>query len=68
MDNNEIWLEAVFEHFHQAVAEGNYALCKDILEDTKQEGFEVSAKAMETLLREETIGTFTYPSNEKTWN
>lgn len=62
MYNDEVWIEAVYDNYKQAIAEGNYSLVKDIIEDVKNEGFDNVAKTMEQLLKEETLDTFLYQS------
>lgn len=47
--NTERWLDAAFENFQQAVDEGNYALCKDIIADVQDVNLEAGRQLNEVL-------------------
>lgn len=68
MNDNKSYLEGVREMFEIAISAGNYEEVKSIIDMVRIEGFEVEAKQLEQELKEETIGTFLYPSSEQTWN
>lgn len=61
MEDNKLWLEFIKEAFEGAVANGDYATCKDVILKLRDEGFEVEAKQLQTELVEEKLGTFLYP-------
>lgn len=62
LKENDAWVEAAYENFDQAVEEGNYALCKDIIEDMKDKGFGEYARTLEIVLKALPLTRFTKPS------
>lgn len=48
-EQNDIWLEQAGENFDQAVAEGNYALCKDIIADVQEVNLDAGRQLNEQL-------------------
>lgn len=67
MEDSKTYLEAVHDAFEVDISEGDYVLCKDIIQRVRDEGFEVEAKQLQADLVEEKLGTFLYPSNEQSW-
>lgn len=65
---NSAWLEGIRDSFEVAVAEGDYVLCKEIIQKVRDEGFDAEAKQLQAALVEETIGTFIHETDEKSWN
>lgn len=59
---NEVWLEAAWETFQEAVEKGNYSLAKDVIADTKDAGFENAANTMIEFLRNTPITKFVVKS------
>lgn len=59
IQQNEIWLEAAYEHFRGALDVGNYPLALDVIEDTRDKGFELEAKIMHNVLMSQTVNLFT---------
>jgi hypothetical protein len=50
----EDWLEAVKENFDSSLEENNIALCKEIIADTLDAGFQEAAQEMTLKLRQHT--------------
>ncbi len=46
---NDQWLEQAGENFEQAIAEGNYALCKDIIADVQEVNLDAGRQLNEQL-------------------
>lgn len=67
MEDNKAWLEQVGVNFEIALANGDYVDCKELIGRVRDEGYEVEAKELERLLKEETIGTFIHESSEYDW-
>lgn len=59
---NDRWLEAAQENFETALAQGDYAGCKDVIADTQEAGFLDAARAMNTQLRDTPISQFAVKS------
>lgn len=59
---NDVWLEAVFENFQDALDAGNYALVKDVIADTQEAGFLDEARVMNNKLRNTPITQFAQPT------
>ena len=57
-DENVQWLEAAKDAFNIGIAEGQYVICASFIQKVRDEGFDVEAKELDRLLKEETIGTF----------
>lgn len=69
MENaNEVWLSGVHDSFEVAVAEGEYVLCKEIIQKVRDEGFDAEAKQLQAELVEETLGTFIHETDQNSWN
>ena len=49
--NNEIWLEHMYENFLGAIDAGNYELAEAYIQDTHNEGFADQASLMREELR-----------------
>lgn len=59
MENqNEIWLQSAQENLDQAIDEGNYQLCLDIIEDVFEKGFEPESRTMREQLRNSNLQLF----------
>lgn len=67
MNDNKEWLEGVHDAFEVAVSEGDYVLCKEIIQKVRDEGFDTEAKQLQNELVEETLGTFIHETDAKTW-
>lgn len=55
---NEKWIEDAKDNFGQAVDEGNYTLCKDIIADVQEAGFLDEGRALNDLLRAVPVSKF----------
>lgn len=60
---NTVWLESAKENFDQALAEGNYALCKDIIADIQEAGFLEQGRELNEDLRNTPISQFAIKSS-----
>ncbi len=63
MEHSEIWLQGMKEALEAHIAEGNYANCLEVIRRVREEGFEIEAHSLQTLLREATLGDFLIESN-----
>lgn len=63
MEDNKEWLAGVADAFETAISQGDYVLCKEIIQKVRDEGFEVAAKQLQAELVEEKLGTFLFPSD-----
>lgn len=55
---NDEWAQSAWEHFDEAIAQGNLALCKDIIADTQDAGFLGEARLMNEKLRSTPVSQF----------
>ena len=55
------WKEAAFENFEQALAEGNYSLCKDIIADVQDVDL-AAGRELNEMLRNAPLEAFTNKS------
>lgn len=55
---NSEWLEAAKENFEEALEQGDYLLCKDIVADVKWAGFLDTARYMKEVLDESPVKQF----------
>lgn len=60
---NDKWLEHAQDNFEQAIAEGNYALCKDIIADVQEAGFLEAGRSLNQQLRDTPVEQFAIKSN-----
>lgn len=58
LKENDLWLNAAFDNFRQAIDEHDYALCSDIIYDTADAGFTYEARILEADLLEQPISQF----------
>lgn len=58
---NDKWLEHAGDNFVQALAEGNYALCKDIIADVQEVNLE-AGRSLNDMLRNASISQFAVKS------
>ena len=49
---NDGWIEAAHENFQQAIADGNFSLAQDVIEDTRNAGFSEAAEKMQSTYKE----------------
>lgn len=56
--HNERWIEAAWENLFQGIEHGNYVLCKDVIADSINAGFDEEAASMEDTLLNVPLSNF----------